>query len=337
MALGVNEDSTEVGGTFLCGHGTLCPSCHPSCTACDGDNNCLQVSCEGGTRTPFPGYAACVCDPASTDFIAGCANPVCHPSCSSCVGINGNACTACTANGASVASSVGACTSCTSGCDWCINVADTYCWDRESLSRFQFALAAKSLDALPYLTQTNSLLCHRMNVVDVNDCTVPTMTAVMGAFGSAGSYAPTASQCYKQLEAEWPFVWYWFENIFPNFTPPTGAFPTDVLKVKTVLQLWILQFGPSEMKTDTDWQALVTVFNSATTPWATMLAWTSAPPQYTVDGTTPVAFPADLSAWLLLNSADTAAFNTFSEVCGTSGCPASAWCFNAQPASLCAT
>jgi len=162
------------------------------------------------------------------------------------------------------------------------------------------------------------------------------MTAVMGAFGSAGSYAPTASQCYKQLQAEWPFVLYWFTNIFPNFTPPTGAFPTDVLKVKTVLQLWILQFGTSEMKTDTDWKALVTVFNSATTPWATMLAWVSALRQYTVDGTTPVDFPEDLSDWLLLNSADTAAFNTFSEVCGTSGCPASAWCFNAQPASLCA-
>jgi len=165
-----------------------------------------------------------------------------------------------------------------------------------------------------------------MNVVDVNDCVIPAMTAVMSAFGSAGSYAPTASQCYKQLEAEWSFVLYWFGNIFPQFTPPVGASQTKVLKVKTVLQLWILQFGPSEMTTDLDWLALVAVFNSATTPWSTLFAWRSDPPKYTTDANTAVAFPADLSAWMLLISADKAAFNTFSEVCVTPSPTMAPWC-----------
>ena len=331
MVLGLSENSPNFYGSFLCGHATACPACHPSCAACDANNNCLQSSCEGGSKTPFPGYVACVCDLSSTDFTAGC---ICHPSCSSCVGINANECKTCTAVGASVASSPGACTACASGCDWCLDVADTYCWDQDSLARFQFALAASSLDDLPYLTQTHSLLCHRMNVVDVNDCILPTMTAVMGAFGSAGSYAPTASQCYKQLEAEWSFVLYWFGNIFPQFTPPVAASQTEGLEIKTVLQLWILQFGPSEMKTDSDWLALVAVFNSATTPWSTLLARTSDPPKYTTDASTAVAFPADLSAWLLLNSADTAAFNTFSEVCDTPNPTTVPWCDAAFPEVL---
>jgi hypothetical protein len=140
------------------------------------------------------------------------------------------------------------------------------------------------------------------------------------------------------LEAEWAFVNYWFtESLFPNLVMPSDASQVNITKVKTILQLWILQFGPSVMKTDPDWIALVQVFNSSPIPWATMLAWTNtSPPQYTTDGSTAVNFPSGLSTWLSTVSVDKAAFNTFSQVCVNANC-GNAHCADALPSSLCAS
>jgi hypothetical protein len=107
------------------------------------------------------------------------------------------------------------------------------------------------------------------------------------------------------LEVEWQIPYYWFTDLFPNFATPLTASLEDVIKVKTILQLWILQFGPSVMKTDLDWIALVQVFNRNPIPWATLLAWTNtSPPQYTTDGSTAVNFPSGLSTWLSIAGAD---------------------------------
>jgi hypothetical protein len=138
------------------------------------------------------------------------------------------------------------------------------------------------------------------------------------------------------LDIEWPVANYWFADMFPNFATPLTASQENVLKVKTILQLWILQFGPSVMKTDLDWIALVQVFNRNPIPWATMLAWTdTSPPQYTTDGSTAVNFPSGLSTWLSTVGADKAAFNTFSEACAAASC-GNVHCADALPSSLCA-
>jgi len=234
-----------------------------------------------------------------------------------------------------VISPTSACTACLSSNHYCLSGTDTMSWP--SLDIVIFALTANSLDSLPYQSQTHSLLCYRGNVVDVNDCTIPIMPTAMGSFGSAGSYAATPTQCYNLLNQQWPFVTYWFTTMFPNFTPPATAAIGDVNKVQTILQLWILQFGPSDMTADTDWQTLVGVFNSATTPWATLMAWaTPSPPQYTTDGTTAVNLPATLATWLGAVGVDVAAFNTFNTVCGTAHC-GKAFCTRALPSSACGT
>jgi hypothetical protein len=139
------------------------------------------------------------------------------------------------------------------------------------------------------------------------------------------------------LKIEWPYVEAQFTaDLFSNFATPLTASEEDVLKVKTILQLWILQFGSDIMKTDPDWIALVQVFNTSPIPWTTMLAWTdTSPPQYTTDGSNAVNFPSDLNTWLSTVDADKAAFNTFSQVCAAPNC-GNTHCANALPESACA-
>jgi hypothetical protein len=120
------------------------------------------------------------------------------------------------------------------------------------------------------------------------------------------------------ISSQWAYVDHWFQILFPTFdaNTPVGASSEDILKVKTVLQLWIVQFDPYLMQSDATWIALRAVFSN-TIPWTTMLAWTSPTPKYTIDGSTEVAFPTDLAAWLTQVDVDKAAFNTFSAVCST--------------------
>jgi len=345
--LGIDEVSTGLLGTFLCGvdSGT-CPVCHPSCaSACDPGPS-YGCNC-AGTQTQSSTSDYCICSDASKiGRFGGCINP-CHASCDTCSGPGAGECLTCKAPGATLsgntcvcgsgyayAISPSSCTGCPSSHSYCLSGTDTYVWPSQDI--VIFALTASSLDSLPYQSQTHNLLCYREDIVNVNDCTITAITNEIGSIGTAGSYAATLTQCYNLLSMEWGFVTSWFTTMFPNFTPPVTAALGNVNKVKTILQLWILQFGPSDMKEDTDWQALVSVFNSATTPWTTMMAWTSPSPQYTTDGTTVVNFPADLTTWLGLVSVDVAAFNTFNTVCGTANCGNSN-CAKALPSSPCGT
>jgi len=215
------------------------------------------------------------------------------------------------------------CVPCINGSSYCLSGADTYSW--KSAEAFQFAVAANSLgDSLPYLTTTHELLCYRINVIDVNDCTISALNGVDGIFVNG---QPTPNQCYAILTAEWPYVEHWFTTLFPNFAAPAGASTANAAKVKTVLQLWILQFDPYFMQTDPAWVQLIAVFNSVSTPWTTLLAWTHPTPKYSTTGSNILEFPTELSAWLTLKPADKAAFNTFSTVCVN--CAANTHCADA--------
>ena len=221
-----------------------------------------------------------------------------------------------------------ACVGCTNASKYCLSAADTYQWT--SSGAYHFARVAHILDsALPYTTTTHDLLCYRSKVVDDNDCAVTALNTLVGSFGTS-PYSPTSAQCSGIISSQWGYVEHWFTILFPDFVahPPAGASSEDILKVKTVLQLWIVQFDPYLMQSDTAWIALRNAFKNPI-PWTTMLAWTSPTPKYTIDGSTEVAFPTDLAAWLAQVSVDKAAFNTFSTVCSTC---ANAHCADAIPA-----
>jgi hypothetical protein len=96
---------------------------------------------------------------------------------------------------------------------------------------------------------------------------------VIGAISlnGQGLQRPTIDQCFELLTAEWPFVTYWFGEIFPNFKPPGFAMSSEIDMLKSVLFLWILQYGPSEIKNDPLWQDIVTTFNNASLDWSRLL------------------------------------------------------------------
>jgi hypothetical protein len=102
-------------------------------------------------------------------------------------------------------------------------------------------MAARDYHSLPYTAQTHGLLCYRMNIADTSDCAISSIASMIGAIGSQGSYAATANQCHDMLKIEWPYVEVEFtSHLFSDFASPLTASEEDVLKVKTILQLWIL-------------------------------------------------------------------------------------------------
>ena len=349
LSFEVNEPSYEVLGTFLGGADLvqeLSLACHPSCwRQCDTDGLCNDF-CDAisGRQILLGAAAACICTESPTDYTAGCVLP-CHESCQTCSGMAANQCTSCAAPGATLKSgtcvcgdgyvyqvSPITCVACTNASKYCLSAADTYQW--RSSGAYHFARVAHLLDsALPYTTTTHGLLCYRSKVVDDNDCTINALTSVVGSIGSS-PYAPTSAQCSAIISSQWAYVEHWFPILFPDFDDQTSgsSYPEEILKVKTVLQLWIVQFDVYFMKSDPAWITLRNAFRRLI-PWNLMLAWTSPTPKYTINSITEVAFPTDLAAWLAQVSADKAAFNTFSRVCSTCG---NTHCANAIPTSGCA-
>ncbi len=107
-----------------------------------------------------------------------------------------------------------------------------------------FASILASSYALPLLDETNELFCYRQPV-PITTCD-PLLTAVTGTIASnLSGLHPTLEQCYELLHVQWPFVTYWFAHFFGDFTPPASATETEEYELKTVLRLWILQFGGS--------------------------------------------------------------------------------------------
>lgn len=151
-------------------------------------------------------------------------------------------------------------------------------------------------NALPYTTTTHGMLCYRIKVEGIADCTISALAHVAGSFGNP-TYVPTSHQCSSMLSTQWKYIEHWFSILFPAFSTPDGASSEDILKVKTVLQLWIVQFDPHFMQSNSAWIALLNVFKNPI-PWTTMLAWVSPTPGYSTDGSNEFVFPPDLSDWL---------------------------------------
>ena len=120
------------------------------------------------------------------------------------------------------------------------------------------------------------------------------METAAGAINNFGTLAePNLAQCKVLLSAQWLYAGYWFEQLFPGFTGPTNANLNDILTIKTILQLWILQFGPLEMSTWSNIKAAMNFHNNA---WNSYEATTT---HFTTDNwNTEQSFPPALSAWI---------------------------------------
>lgn len=74
------------------------------------------------------------------------------------------------------------------------------------------------------------------------------------------------------------------------------------------------------MKRESLWQPLVAAFNNGSADWTKYLGWAVSPRGYTLDGTTPLEFPAALDTWLGTEDTDLVALNVKSTVCKIAGC-----------------
>jgi hypothetical protein len=191
-----------------------------------------------------------------------------------------------------------------------------------------FASNLASSYALPLLDETNELICYRQPV-STTTCD-PLSVAVTGTVVSdTDGLHPTLKQCYELLLAEWSYVKYWFETIFVDFTPPDEVTETEEYDLKTVLRLWILQFGGSVLTTEPDWQAIVSIFNDDSLVWGGLLAWSDG----YLAGSTTHSFSAGLAS----SGPELSLFNRFSQVCSATGCSHKTHCQEVAPTSTCAT
>ncbi len=196
-----------------------------------------------------------------------------------------------------------------------------------------FANHAAAAYSLPLIDETNGLICYRQPAPDL---TCDPLTPVLGVLDSdADGLHPTPDQCYDLLKAQWPFVTYWFGEIFPNFDPPDTATDDEKNMLKTVLRLWILQYGPSEIKANPLWQGIVTTFNNASLDWTRLLAWSGVLKGYSPDGTATASFPTALETSLTQASPEMKLFNHFSTLCA-SACSLGAQCQQISANNVCA-
>ena len=357
---------TRVNTSFLCGSrdsGTPCLERHPSCATFDIDGLC--ETCTAAEASKTADGAMCLCNSGSADsksFHTACGP--CHGDCTTCGVSNFKySCHTCSIAGATLPPyiSIGgcecragyvpddaptaACIHCApAGCPYCIGSDESECMSQEQAD-FAKNLITAAL-ALPLLTESaDNLICYRTPLLTAG-CTPDPIEAVTGTIIDYETVAkPTVYQCYELLKAEWPFITYWFDQLFPTFTGPVPNSYANMLFIKTTLQIWILHFGPAEMNTWTDIKA---VMNDAGENWKNHMAWIDSNPGFSMDaGTTVKAFPAKLLAWLQSSCSSTTAscfelmatFSMWSGVCADASCSSSvkAYCAQISPTGPCAS
>lgn len=199
--------------------------------------------------------------------------------------------------------------------------------------------------ALPITTETaDHHICYRTPLLTTS-CTPDPIEDMTGPIEDYATEAkPTPFQCYSLLTAEWPWVTYWFNQLFPTFEGPTPFAYASLGYIKSNLKVWILQFGPAEVTT---WTHIKAAMNGAGGDWQNYLAWIDSEPGFTLDaGATVHLFPEKLLAWLQTSSGSTTTscvelivtFNSASKVCENASCsPAvKGYCTQVNAESACA-
>jgi hypothetical protein len=201
-----------------------------------------------------------------------------------------------------------------------------------SLEEATFANHAAVVYSLPLTDETNGLICYRDPVPD-SSCDA--LTPALGDLHpDISGLHPTIDQCFKLLKTEWPYVSSQFGEIFPHFHPPDVATITEKNMLKSVLLLWILQYGSADIKLDPLWQGIVTTFNNASLDWSRLLAWSGVLKGFSPNGTTTLAFPKVLETSLTQTSPEMQLFNHFSTLCA-SACSLGAQCRQISATSVC--
>lgn len=249
-----------------------CASCHDSCATCEwaaDPMECLTCVAAHATSTdPLGGF--CYCDPGYEDR----ESPTLD-------------CQVC------------------SGCSHCAGGDALSCMSEEQAAFNRIAVA---LHGLPTASETSGDICYRTPVAD-NDCTLTAVEIATDSIRTAtpGVLSPSVIQCHQLLLAQWGTITYWFNRLFPDFSPPALTTERSYLVVKTILQLWIIQFSSDRMVNDPLWQGVVAVFNLPTAQWQLIRA-TGA--NY-YNGENTLNYPQELAAWITQHPEDLAAFNTF--------------------------
>lgn len=352
--------------TFLCGNpttGSACKACHPSCQSCDLEAGICDACMAGAAAAKIADGAACVCKAGTGTnypnlYHATCLP--CHASCSTC-GYYSNVywCRTCAAFGATlpIYSALGTCecrtgyvaavsptTACTPicspGCSNCIGPHVSECMSIEQANFVKYVATAYSL---PLLTESASHHFCYFEPKPIVECTPDPIETVVGPITDYETVArPTKYQCYNLLTAQWPFLTHWFNSFFPGFVGPQGATENELLKIKSVVYLWILRFGPSEINS---WTTIKNMIKASGSAWANYMAWIETPPGVSVQPSLPPDdFPADLLDWLTTSCSgvtvgckDLDVFNLKSTVCD-SACtaPTKGYCAHVKPGSVCA-
>ena len=229
-------------------------------------------------------------------------------------------------------------------CFYCTGSTDPNCLSSEVAKFVDHVFAAYSLP----LTTEDSVnnICYRYQLPTAA-CTKTFIEGITGVISGYGTPAVlfTPQQCYKLLKEQWTPTSYWFTTLFPTFTRPTGATDTELTTIKSILHLWILQFGSAEVGTWTDIKAAA---NGAAGNWQNYIGWIDIAPGFSLDaGATRKDFPATLLAWLTTycnNSSfickELALFNLKSTVCANPAClvgTTKGYCGQIAPNSACAT
>lgn len=313
MVFNANEGLTDITAgdiyldTFMCGASTggICPSCHTSCGACDGSDICLICKSDDSVLETRAN-AFCTCpislDWAALNYFADCGiGPPPPPSCFP-------------------------------GCVQCVGPSEAACMD--NADQVAFVKIAEADYQLPILDESDGAFCFYQRIPN-SDCNP--ITALVGVVNadSTGLH-PTQDQCYTLLKANWLFVTHWFGKLFRDFTLPTTPVPTvdEAYKTKSVLWLWILQYGPHALSNDPLWVDIVTTFNDNMLDWTRLLAWKGVLTGYSPDGVQRKSFPEQLAAALTSTSPELQLFNRFSTLC-SDVCALGAECQQLNPANSC--
>jgi hypothetical protein len=200
--------------------------------------------------------------------------------------------------------------------------------------------------ALPTLTESaDNRICYR-TPLRTTGCTPDPIEAITGTIADYATAAkPTISQCYDLLTGQWPFVTYWFDRLFSTFEGPSPVSYQFLNWIKTILQIWILHFGPGDIDT---WTDIKEAMNDAGENWVNHIAWIDSSAGFSLDaGATVKNFPEKLLAWLQSSCPGGTAtcyevlvpFNYQSTVCANAICSASvkAYCLQVTSNSACAT
>jgi len=167
-----------------------------------------------------------ICDALLNDQVC----PICHPSCAQC---SSGKCTACAAGAVATMTSDSYFCTCNSPTNWelvnhfefCCDPSCPLCVDSSVAGCMTDKRQVAFLNGLAYdlnllmLDECEGFFCfyHHIPIPSCNP-----LTSLVGTIASdENGMHPTWDQCMEVFKLSWPFVTYWFGELFPDFTPPS--------------------------------------------------------------------------------------------------------------------